>query len=296
MDEPFCDLRRNARYRCNHCNPLVLLGMAARPQDSRTTAFGTFAVVALVLLLAWQLAYWTWRFAAPVTNDSRAAAAERAVDLDIAARLFGGQRTPSSAALSSLPGLKLKGVVAPTPGTVAAAIFARPGARDVAVFIDGEVQSGVKLAEVHPDHVIVTRAGARERIDLETARSAVSSLPQGGRLVGFKLNVTRSGANNFSLSRKELDDALRDPNQLGYLGQIGVPPGGGVRMEAAPSGSLASKLGLQPGDIIRKVNGQAVASPGDLARLYQQFATLSQVQAEVQRGTSTLQISYAIQP
>jgi S1-C subfamily serine protease len=67
-------------------------------------------------------------------------------------------------------------------------------------------------------------------------------------------------------------------------------------MEAAPSGSLAQKLGLQPGDIIKKVNGQNVASPGDLARLYTQFATLSLVQAEVQRGTATLQLSYAIQP
>jgi general secretion pathway protein C len=270
--------------------------MATLPEDSRTRGSGTFAVVALVLLLAWQLAYWTWRFAAPVTNDSRGAAVDRAVDLDIAARLFGGQRTGSSAGSAALPGLKLKGVVAPTPGTVAAAIFARPGARDLAVFLDGEVQSGVKLAEVHPDHVIVTRAGARERIDLETARSAQSSAPQGGGVAGFRLNVARSGANTFSLSRKELDDALRDPGQLGYLGQIGVPPGGGVRMEAAPAGSLASKLGFQPGDVIRKINGQAVASTGDLARLYQQFATLSQVQAEVQRGASTVQLTYAIQP
>ena len=272
--------------------------MAAVPDDStKTTAFGTFAVVALVLLLAWQLAYWTWRFAAPPQASHRAAAADRAVDLDVAARLFGGRRAGSSSAAAALPGLKLKGVVAPTPGTVAAAIFARPGARDLAVFIDGEVQSGVKLAEVHPGHVIVTRAGVRERIDLEAPQSALAARQApGGRTVGFKLNVTRSGANTFSLSRKELDDALRDPNQLNYLGQIGVPPGGGVRMEAAPAGSLASKLGLQPGDVIRRVNGQFVASPGDLARLYQQFATLSQVQAEIQRGSSTLQISYAIQP
>ena len=114
--------------------------------------------------------------------------------------------------------------------------------------------------------------------------------------MGFRLNVSRTGTQSFAFSRKELDDALRDPNQLNYLGQIGAPPGGGVRMENAPAGSLAQKLGLQPGDIIRTVNGQRVASPGDLARLYQQFATLSLIQAEVQRGSATLQLSYAIQP
>jgi len=75
-----------------------------------------------------------------------------------------------------------------------------------------------------------------------------------------------------------------------------MPPGGGVRMEAAPPGSLAQKLGLQPGDVIKKVNGQAVASTGDLARLYTQFATTSAIQAEVQRGPATVQLSYSIQP
>jgi len=45
-----------------------------------------------------------------------------------------------------------------------------------------------------------------------------------------------------------------------------------------------------------QMNGQNVASSGDLARLYQQFATISLVQAEVQRGSATVQLSYAIQP
>ena len=117
-----------------------------------------------------------------------------------------------------------------------------------------------------------------------------------GRPQGFKLNVARTGSNNFSLSRKELDEALRDPGQLNFLGQIGVPPKGGVRMELAPPGSLAQKLGLQPGDVIKKVNGQVVAGAGDLARLYTQFNTLSLIQAEIERGQATLQLSYQIQP
>jgi S1-C subfamily serine protease len=143
---------------------------------------------------------------------------------------------------------------------------------------------------------MLSRGGARERIDLETARAtAGKAAPGQPRQGGFKISVARTGGNSFAFSRRELNDALRDPNQLGYLGAIGTPPGGGVRMEAAPAGSLAAKLGLQPGDVIRKVNGQAVASAGDLARLYTQFATLSSIQAEVQRGTATVHLSYSIQ-
>jgi general secretion pathway protein C len=258
----------------------------------KTGVLGTLAVVALTLVLAYQLAHWTWVFAAPAQVGALPEG-DPAVNLPAIAKLFGAEIPSTTQASSS--GLRLKGVVAPRAGTAASAIFSTGSGKDIAVYVGREVQPGVKLTEVKPDHAIVSRAGKRERIDLEVAQATAAMFPT-GRVVGFKLNVARSGANNYSLSRKELDDALRDPNQLSYLGQIGVPPGGGVRMEAAPAGSLAQKLGLQPGDVIRKVNGQSVASSGDLARLYQQFGTLSLVQAEVQRGSATVQLSYAIQP
>ena len=266
---------------------------AITPPPERTGTLGTIVVVALVLVLAYQLAYWTWVFVAPQPTAAPPVA-RGDVDYDAIARLFGA--SPPGTTVASGSNLRLKGVIAPTPGVAASAIFSTGAAKDVAVYIDGEVQPGVKLVEVDPDHVIVERAGVRSRIDLEIARASAPVNAPGSRTQGFKLNVARSGNNNFTLSRKELDTALRDPNQLNYLGQIGVPPKGGVRMDAAPPNSLAAKLGLQPGDVIKKVNGQVVASAGDLARLYTQFATLSMVQAEVQRGNQTVQLSYSIQP
>ena len=268
---------------------------SASAPTAKTGVLGTLAIVALVLVLAFPLAHWTWVFVAPAPVAATPEG-ERGVDLAAVAKLFGAAPPAGSPRTgASTTGLRLKGVIAPDAGAGASAIFSTGAGKDLAVSMDREVQPGVKLAEVHPDHVIVTRAGARERIDLESARSAAGTAPP-GRSVGFKLNVMRTGANNFSLSRKELDDALRDPNQLNYLGALGTPPGGGVRMEQAPAGSLAAKLGLQPGDIIRKVNGQAVASQGDLARVYTQFNSLSLVQAEVQRGGNTVQLSYSVQP
>jgi general secretion pathway protein C len=210
------------------------------------------------------------------------------------ARLFGAAPPPSATTASS-SGLRLKGVVAPDAGPIASAIFSSGSGRDIAVFVDREITPGVKLLEVKPDHVVVSRNGVSERIELEAVRSTSAASARGGvRPQGFRVNVARAGANAYSFSRRELDDALRDPNQLNYLGVIGMPPGGGVRMEAAPPGSLAQKLGLQPGDIIRRVNGQNVASSGDLARLYQQFATLTQIHAEVRRGNATLELAYQI--
>jgi len=266
----------------------------ASPKDPPTGALGTIAVVALVLVLAWQLAHWTWVFVAPAGIGTAPAQSEP-VDLAAIARLFGAAAPDTPVA--SQGSLRLKGVIAPYSGPMASAIFSTGTGRDITVLVDHDVQQGVKLAEVKPEYAVVSRAGVRERIELDVPRSGAGRA--GGtaaRNVGFKINVAKSGDNNYSISRKELDEALRDPNQLSYLGVIGIPPGGGVRMDAAPNGSLAQKLGLQSGDVIKKVNGQAVLSTGDLARLYQQFATTSLIQAEVQRGSSTVQLSYAIQP
>jgi general secretion pathway protein C len=271
--------------------------MAATAAGGRKNGvIGTLAIVALTLVLAFQLAHWTWVFIAPA-EIARIPDADPGVDMGAIAKLFGAA-APSSTVGASTSGLRLKGVVAPDGGPIASAIFSTGGGRDIAVFVDREISPGLKLLEVKPDHVIVSRNGARERIDLEAARStALAANSRGGRAApGFRVNVARSSAGSYSFSRKELDDALRDPNQLNYLGVIGMRSGGGVILEATPPGSLASKLGLQAGDTIRKINGQPVNGSGDLARLYQQFATTSVINAEVQRGSSTVQLSYAIQP
>ncbi len=272
--------------------------MAAVPASdprARPGRAGSLLVAALVVALAAQLAHWTWVFLSPpAVGRADAQAAAGSVDLAAIGRLFGAPAPGSAAPSSALGGLRLKGVVAPTPGVAASAIFSTGAGRDVSVFLGGEIAPGLTLAEVLPDHVIVARGGDRERVDLEAAHSAPAASRAGRRAPGFHLEVARAGPHTYSLSRRELDQALRDPNQLGYLGRIGMPRGGGVRMEAAPPGSLAAKLGLQSGDLIRSVNGQRVASTGDLARLYQEFATLSQVQAEVQRGSAVLHLTYRI--
>ena len=270
-----------------------MAAIASAPAPRANSWFGTIVTFLLVLVLAWQLAHWTWVFVAPAPGATAPQAAP-GVNLAAIAKLFGAAAPAGNPAVTTGT-LKLKGVIAPDAGPAASAIFSTGAGKDIAVFVDRDVQPGVKLVEVKPEYAVISRGGVRERIDLEAPRNSSRGTAI-ARAQGFRLNVAKSGANNYSISRKELDDALKDPNQLGYLGQIGVPPGGGVRMDAAPAGSLAAKLGLQSGDIIRKVNGQAVASTGDLARLYQQFATTSLIQAEVQRGTATVQLSYAIQP
>ena len=262
----------------------------------RQSLFASLVTVALVIALGWVLARWTWALLAPPSSGISPPTPASGLDRAALASLFGGTVVAGgSSGAEPSGGLRLKGVVAATKSDAGSAIF-NAGGKDFAVRAGEEIRPGVKLAGVLTDHVLVERAGAPGRVDLEiwtTPGRGQAGAPRGG---GFRLAVSKTGANAFAFSRKELDTALRDPGQLNFLGQIGLQPGGGVRLEGAPPNSLAARLGLQPGDVIRKVNGQSVTSAGDLARLHQQFATTSLIQAEVQRGANTVQLAYTVNP
>jgi type II secretory pathway component PulC len=45
-------------------------------------------------------------------------------------------------------------------------------------------------------------------------------------------------------------------------------PVGGIRVEEAPPGSVASEMHLQPGDLLKSVNNETVGAPEDFARIY----------------------------
>src|SRR3954462_13184679 len=141
-------------------------------QREKNGMAGPLAIIALTLVLAFQLAHWTWVFIAP-PEIARTPDGDAGVDMAAIARLFGAAAPSSSTASTS--GLRLKGVVAPDGGPIASAIFSTGSARDIAVFVDREISPGVKLLEVKPDHVIVSRNGVRERIELEAARSVASA-------------------------------------------------------------------------------------------------------------------------
>src|SRR6185369_10953209 len=86
----------------------------------------------------------------------------------------------------------------------------------------------------------------------------------------FGMNVQQRGTGDYAFSRTDLDRALREPGQLANLGALSVTAEAGVRIERAPPGSLAERLGLRPGDVIRSVNGQQIQNDDDLRRLYAQ--------------------------
>ena len=276
-------------------------------QAKLQTYAGRALAVLMTAAIGIQLAWWGWHFFTPASTPTAAVSA--GVDPATADQLFGdAPRDAAAAPETAAPAtpaearsdeIRLKGVFAVDGRTLSAAVV-NIGGRDLSVRLGEKIDGGTSLAEVHADHIVVVRSGTRRRLDLErTAAPLRGGTPPpaaGNAAEHFRLNVAPAGSNRYTLSRNELNNVLQDPQQLSYLGRIGPGPAGGVQVQDAGAGTLAQKLGLQPGDIITQINGQPVASPGDLARLYGQFNTLSQVRAEVRRNGVPLSLSYTINP
>ena len=253
--------------------------------------------ILLIVLLCWLLARWTWLVILPAgraeSSSESLLSVSSAASVVSARHLFGlsVKQIQAPAMETTISGLKLRGVFAPIGLLPGFAVFYIEGKNNQPVRVGDEVTSGIILKEVHPAHVLLSRQGVLERLNLERAAGSVDAQIT----PNFKLNVQSKSAVNFSFSRNELNLALQDPKQLANVGRLGMNPGGGLMVEEAPSGSLTEKLGLRLGDVLLRINGQPVSNQGDLQRLYQQLAQLGQVRLDIMRGGAPSQLRYTIE-
>ncbi|MEO8142639.1 MAG: type II secretion system protein N, partial [Betaproteobacteria bacterium] len=118
-------------------------------------------------LLGLVLAYWSWAWFAPrpearvpsLMQDTGAAVAPS----QSARGLFGdaGQNANAGATTGSI---KLLGIVAASGGRSGYAVLRLDARQTLAVLEGAEVESGLRLVEVHVDHVILERSGTRETL------------------------------------------------------------------------------------------------------------------------------------
>lgn len=141
--------------------------------------------VVLVAALGVGLAHVTWLAMAPRTAGAPSALAQSAQPQPGAAaarQVFGAPSGEASAKrVATGSGLVLLGVFASQEPGAGRAILGMQGSRPALVAAGEPIADGVELREVHADHVIVSRHGASERIELERGGSRASPPPAASR-------------------------------------------------------------------------------------------------------------------
>lgn len=144
------------------------------------TAVVSLVTLAALVLLGVVLAYWTWAWLAP-RPEPRAQAATESGGVRIASAngLFGSAQRDQNIAAPTGIAIKLLGVVAASGGRRGYAIVQLEANQILAVREGGDVAPGIRLAEVHADHVILERSGAREMLAWpEKSKAADSASPR----------------------------------------------------------------------------------------------------------------------
>lgn len=239
---------------------------------------------ALVLLLALQSARLILLFLTPVGPlDSAAPVAAppaRTVDLAVLERFDPFFRLqPDQGGAPQAPaegGLSLFGVRSDGRGG-GSAILGTPGGAQNLFGIGEDVGGGLVLRVVASDHVILSRAGSRVRVEFSDGASPApaSSAAMGPVLApaGGHASAPRSGGLDPSqfLSAAALSPTMKDGQLAGY------------RVMARGSGEALARAGLQDGDILISVDGASL-NPERVSELPDLLSKAQDVEVRFERN------------
>ena len=233
---------------------------------------------ALMLLLLVQGGRLVWLFAAPTPQATQARPLPE-VDLGVLSRFdafFRNGGAGEQTAPSDGGGLTLFGVRADGAGGGSAIIGLADG-RQVSVGAGEELEPGLKLTSVAPDHVMLSRGGAPFRLDFPAMTSdAAPAAPEAAAQPAAPSPEPASA-----------EGAVVDPQRL--IAQAGLRPRikglgvNGLTVSASGDGGELRNAGLRSGDVILSVNGTALNSPQALAALRGQLADAPSAQIQFER-------------
>ena len=175
------------------------------------------------------------------------------------------------------------------------------GGKDEAAQVGGEIVPGVVLESVHPQYMVVRRNGALERVNIEERQQVAAAVSPVLQDAGAGVGATRaaaacatepgsqdsSGPNRmprWAMCRRTPGVRLRPPPPVPAPPPAAAGAVPGLAITSVPPGSMLERLGLQTGDVIRSVNGEAVTNEADVARIVQARGVQGPFTAEVQRG------------
>ena len=292
------------------------------PERSEEIALRVVSVV-VVGSLALALAGLTWRLTGWDDGRKEVAVAESlaplggvaapGADADVARIVslapFGGATAPGGLPASTL-GLVLKGVLMAYPASASTALIS-VGDGPAAIFGVGQTPVGDAVIEsIEVDHVILTSGGARQRLDFPEP-VAVDPATIAGATPGAGITVTPAGppppspaaaaalamsspvasAAAAAAPAPRVADTGATPNVAAAAGAAGVTvTGAGYRVGPNPSAELR-RFGLQPGDVIETLNGQAVGDAGSDQQLFERARSAGQARVVVVRDGRRLTVN-----
>lgn len=175
--------------------------------------------------------------------------------------------------------------------------------------IDDLVQTA-KILTIERARVIVLNGGRREYIDgvagdgmgIPQPVAALPVAPPSGppppATAGLGSGIKQLGENDYELPRSEIDRTLSNLNDVAMQARI-VPAfkdgqATGFKLFSIRPDSIYSKIGVQNGDVIRRINGYDLNSPEKALEVYSKLKEAGRIDIELERGGGIVRKTYNV--
>jgi general secretion pathway protein C len=182
--------------------------------------------------------------------------------------------------------LRLEGVLVGQRPEDSGAIVADSSGETAYYRVGSMLPGNAELAEVEPTRILIRRGGRYESLTFEEDDSTALIAEQESQ----PANVTPDAF--LSQAREQLDS-----QGVAALNRYGLRPAddsgqGGYVYDG--SNAMFNAVGLQAGDVITAINGQRLGDIEQDKSLLADWRGQAQLDIEIERGGSTLTVSYAI--
>ncbi|MGE8559131.1 type II secretion system protein N [Acinetobacter sp.] len=257
-------------------------------------------LILLILYLCWKLANIFWLLVAPpqVMQLERVELGSQQPQVPNISSFALFQETGRTAAAEDNVNLILQGVVVGYPSQFSSAVIKVNDQSDRYQVGESIAPTSYQLAEVYWDRVVLRQSNGTTR-ELQF-KGIENGLDQS---IVPPVATTNLATNNQNTNQSMPAMPSQEQNALGqavqkiqedrdqYLKDMGVnAAGGGYEVTTRTPAALRSKLGLQPGDRIMSLNGQAVGQGQSDAQLLEQARREGQVKIEIKRGDQVMTI------
>jgi general secretion pathway protein C len=193
-------------------------------------------------------------------------------------------------------------LVALPPDTSLASILDETAGRPLTVWAGSSLR-GTEVLAIERTRVLVWNAGRREFIDFAPATGPQAALQPppapAGMPMALGASIRQVGPSAYELPRAEVDHALANTAQLATQARIVPTFRGGVaqgfKLFAIRPDSLFARLGLQNGDIVRRLNGLSLDNVESALEAYSRLREASRIELELERGGQPVHLTYSVQ-
>jgi general secretion pathway protein C len=188
---------------------------------------------------------------------------------------------------------------------------------EVKVYMIGDKIQTAEVLEIEPadedrrhGRVIINNNGRKEYIDDEAGNGVevlqTAALPHGAVAAntnpppgsGVGNGIKETGADTYEIPRDEINKALGNLNDIAMQARI-VPAfkdgvATGFKLFSIRPDSLYTKIGIQNGDIVRRINGYEINSPDKALEVYSKLKESNRIEIEVDRNGSPVRKTYNV--